>query len=92
METGGLKMRKGKNTGFNYVHSIIENQCLYTLILWLGFRPFDEDELDQLMDKFSDKEIIDGIHRLQYADIVEPMSIRDHCWNLTGGGVTYANF
>ncbi|MEY8441461.1 hypothetical protein AALA17_02200 [Lactobacillaceae bacterium 24-114] len=86
MGNGELKMRKGKNTGLNYVHSIIENKCLYTLILWLGFRPFNEDELDQLMDKFSDKEIIDGIHRLQYADIVEPMSIRDHCWNLTGGG------
>lgn len=79
-------MGRDKNTGFDYVHAIIDNKCLYTLILWLGFRPFNEVELDQLMDDFSTKEILDGIHRLQYTNIVNPIRIKDHCWNLTGGG------
>lgn len=73
-------------SGFNYTREILDDNCQIGLLAWLGFRPFDEDELGLLMDQFSSNEINNGLSRLRRANIVDSHKNKDNRWFLTRVG------
>ncbi|MEY8441324.1 hypothetical protein AALA17_01495 [Lactobacillaceae bacterium 24-114] len=73
-------------SGFNYTREILDDNCQIGLLAWLGFRPFDENELELLMDQFSASEINNGLLNLRRANIVESHKNKSNRWFLTRVG------
>lgn len=75
-----------ENTGMNRALQILSNQSQPRLLFWLGFRPFNEDELDQLLPNSNSHEIDDNLTSLRDLGIVSPVRNHEERWSLTENG------
>ena len=48
-------MSNSKQSGFEYAKKILADFDLAGLVFWLGFRPFNEDELSTLIESSDEK-------------------------------------
>lgn len=75
-----------KKTGINFVLQVLANDWQPRLLFWLGFRPFDETELQQLLPGASAETIRHDLRCLQNLGIMNPIKDDDHKWTLTDAG------
>ena len=74
-----------KQYGFDYAKDILTDPNQVVLIVWLGFRAFDEDELVVLTE--NSKESIDSaLQHLREIDVINPIKDDQQKWSLTNDG------
>ncbi len=73
-------------TGIDFALQVLSNEWQPRLLFWLGFRPFDEAELQQLLPDATDKTVANDLTSLQKLGIVNPIKDDDHKWTLTEAG------
>lgn len=71
---------------FDYTCEFLNNKCQSAIILWLGFRPFNANELKLLIDDFSGEEVMANLDQLKLAGIIEPVPNKEEKWNLSESG------
>lgn len=75
-------------TGINFALQVLSNEWQPRLLFWLGFRPFDETELQQLLPNATDTTIEHNLTCLQKLGIMNPIKDDDHKWTLTDAGAS----
>lgn len=73
-------------TGINFALKVLSNDWQPRLLFWLGFRPFDEGELKQLLPNATDDTVQRHLNCLQQLGIVNPIQDDDNKWSLTDAG------
>lgn len=79
-----------KQSGFGYARKILADPGQAGLVFWLGFRPFDEDELSTLIEH-SDEDIDVALQKLRDNGVVNPIKDDQLKWTLTGNGEDLRN-
>lgn len=62
-------MSNSKQSGFEYAKKIFADSDQAVLVFWLGFRPFNEDELSTLIES-SDADIELALQKLRQNGVV----------------------
>lgn len=75
-----------KESGLKYATKIIQDEWQSVLIYWLGFRPFTEDELLQLLPDISEKQLKQKLYDLQNLRVVNPVRDTEERYSLTDDG------
>lgn len=74
-----------KQCGFEYAKKILADPSQEALVFWLGFRPFDEEELTVLIDG-STMKIEAALQKLRQNGVVNPIKDAQAKWALTSDG------
>lgn len=74
-----------KQSGFEYAKKILADPNQAGLVFWLGFRPFDEEELTVLIES-SDEDIELALQKLRQNGVVNPIKDDQAKWALTSDG------
>lgn len=77
---------KTNDTAINYALQILANPLQPRLLYWLGFRPFDEVELGQLLPQISTSGVARELAKLADLAIVNPIRNHNDKWSLTEQG------
>lgn len=78
-------MSNSKQSGFEYAKKILADSDQAGLVFWLGFRPFNEDELSTLIES-SDADIELALQKLRQNVVVNPIKDDQEKWTLTNDG------
>lgn len=74
-----------QQSGFEYARKILADPNQAGLVFWLGFRPFNEEELTVLMEKSNDV-LEAALQQLRENDVVNPIRDDQEKWTLTNEG------
>lgn len=80
-------MIKGaKESGLAYANEILQDEWAPTLLFWLGFRNFTENDLARLIPGLTAGELLAKLHQLQNLRIANPIRDTENKYSLTDEG------